>query len=68
MDNAFTPLGDLFSTFDLWAETMRERRTNSLRFGDRLEAMGFPREKFNGRRGHRGIKGPMMNTRSFETY
>jgi putative DNA primase/helicase len=66
--NAFTPLADLFSAFDLWAETLREKRTTSQRFGDRLEAMGFPREKFNGKRGHRGIKGPMMNTRPLDTY
>lgn len=66
--NAFTPLSELFSAFDLWAETLREQRTNSMRFGDRLEAMGFERVKQNGRRGHRGIKGPMMNTRSLEMY
>lgn len=60
--NAFSTLSDLFSEFDTWAESLRERRTNSLRFGDRLEAMGFPREKVGGKRGHRGIKGPTIST------
>ena len=65
---AFTPLSNLFAAWDLWRDSIRERRLTSRAFGDRLHAMGFLRGKHNGQRGHWGIKGPMINTLSFNRY
>jgi putative DNA primase/helicase len=61
--NAFTLVGELYAAWEMWAEAMGEFRSNSKRFSQRLEAMGFTRDnqRHRGGRGFRGIKGPLVN-------
>jgi putative DNA primase/helicase len=53
---AWTPVTQLFYSFQYWAETNKEHVGTSKKFSQKLETMGFERMKQNGKRGFLGIR------------